>query len=111
MPSRSPAAGCCASIAIEAIVSAAAMSNAADVRCVISRQPPGAIIARVIGPRQGKRWKEHFVKTVPSPRRSLTIVLLALSLTAASPAARPEDIGMSSERLQRITDVVKTYID
>jgi CubicO group peptidase (beta-lactamase class C family) len=43
--------------------------------------------------------------------RRLSIVLLALSLTAAIvPTGRPEDVGLSSERLQRITDVVQRYI-
>jgi CubicO group peptidase (beta-lactamase class C family) len=44
-------------------------------------------------------------------RRSL-IAVLALSLTAATvPNGKPEDVGMSSERLQRINDVIKSYID
>jgi CubicO group peptidase (beta-lactamase class C family) len=52
------------------------------------------------------------VKSLPSPRRAFVIALLALSLTAASvPGGKPEDVGMSSERLQRITDVIKSYID
>jgi Beta-lactamase class C and other penicillin binding proteins len=51
------------------------------------------------------------VKAILPPRRTVAIVLLALSLTAATPSGRPEDVGMSSERLQRINDVVKTYID
>ena len=54
---------------------------------------------------------------ISTPRRRLGVVLLALSLTAATvpsataPAGKPEDVGMSSERLQRINDVIKTYID
>ena len=45
-------------------------------------------------------------------RRVAGIALLALSLTAAAvPGGRPEDVGMSSDRLQRINDVIKTYID
>ena len=45
-------------------------------------------------------------------RRSVVVVLLALSLTAATvPSGKPEDVGMSSDRLQRINDVIKTYID
>jgi CubicO group peptidase (beta-lactamase class C family) len=52
------------------------------------------------------------LKTLPSHRRALVIVLLALSLTAATPpGGKPEDVGMSSERLLRVNDVVKTYID
>ena len=46
-----------------------------------------------------------------SPRR-VAIALLALSLTAATvPGGKPEDVGMSSDRLQRVNDVVKSYID
>ena len=51
------------------------------------------------------------MKNMLPPRRTVAIVLLALSLTAATPSGRPEDVGMSSERLQRINDVVKAYID
>ena len=50
------------------------------------------------------------MKNMFLPHR-IAIVLLALSLTAANPVGRPEDVGMSSERLQRISEVVKTYID
>ena len=46
-----------------------------------------------------------------SPRR-VAIALLALSLTAATvPSGKPEDVGMSSDRLQRVNDVIKSYID
>ena len=51
------------------------------------------------------------MKNMLPPRRTVAVVLLALSLTAATPSGRPEDVGMSSERLQRINDVVKAYID
>ena len=47
-------------------------------------------------------------------RTRFAIVLLAvLTLTAASavPSVKPEDVGMSSERLQRVNEVIKTYID
>jgi len=45
-------------------------------------------------------------------RRAVGIALLALSLTAATvPGGKPEDVGLSSERLQRINDVITTYID
>ena len=48
---------------------------------------------------------------IPVPPR-LAAVLLALTLTAAGlPVGKPEDVGLSSERLQRINDVVKTYIE
>ena len=52
------------------------------------------------------------MKTLLSRPRAAAVVLLALSLTAATvPNGKPEDVGMSSERLQRINDVVKTYIE
>ena len=47
-------------------------------------------------------------------RTRFAIVLLAvLTLTAASavPSGKPEDVGMSSERLLRVNEVIKTYID
>ena len=49
------------------------------------------------------------------PRRTLAAVLIAflaitLTLTAAVPSGRPEDVGLSSERLQRINEVVQRYI-
>ncbi len=46
-------------------------------------------------------------------RRTLAAVLFlaaTLTLTAAVPTGRPEDVGLSSERLQRISDVVQRYI-
>ena len=52
------------------------------------------------------------MQIIPSRRRAAAVALLALSLTAATlPAGKPEDVGMSSERLQRVNDVIKTYID
>jgi CubicO group peptidase (beta-lactamase class C family) len=54
--------------------------------------------------------KERLVNT-PIIRR-IAVGLAALSLTAAvAPTAKPEDVGLSSERLQRINGVVQTYID
>jgi CubicO group peptidase (beta-lactamase class C family) len=49
------------------------------------------------------------------PRRTLAAVLavfcaITLTLTAAVPTGRPEDVGLSSERLQRISDVIQRYI-
>src|SRR5262245_56646005 len=45
-------------------------------------------------------------------RRRLPIVVLGIALTAGIvPDGRPEDVGLSSERLQRINDVVQQYID
>src|SRR5471030_1459106 len=50
--------------------------------------------------------------TMNVTRRSVAVVLLALSLTAAAAGpGKPEDVGMSSERLQRVNDVIKSYID
>ena len=48
-------------------------------------------------------------------RRTLAAVLtlvcaVTLTLTAAVPNGRPEDVGLSSERLQRINEVVQRYI-
>jgi CubicO group peptidase (beta-lactamase class C family) len=47
--------------------------------------------------------------------RTLAAVLtlacaVTLTLTAAVPSGRPEDVGLSSERLQRINEVVQRYI-
>ncbi len=45
-------------------------------------------------------------------RRAVGVALLAMSLTAATvPSGKPEDVGMSSDRLQRVNDVIKSYID
>ena len=50
------------------------------------------------------RMKSAFVRT-------LLLSLAALSLTAASlPSAKPEDVGMSSERLQRIQEMIQRRI-
>jgi CubicO group peptidase (beta-lactamase class C family) len=44
--------------------------------------------------------------------RRVAVAVLALSLTAATvPSGKPEEVGMSSERLQRINELIKTYID
>ena len=48
-------------------------------------------------------------------RRTLAAVLtlvcaVTLTLTAAVPSGRPEDVGLSSERLQRISEAVQRYI-
>ena len=48
-------------------------------------------------------------------RRTHAVVLaalcaLTLTLTAAVPSGKPEDVGLSSERLARINDVVQRYI-
>jgi CubicO group peptidase (beta-lactamase class C family) len=52
------------------------------------------------------------VKHLLSRHRAVAVVLLALSLTAATvPSGKPEDVGMSSDRLQHINDVIKSYID
>jgi len=44
--------------------------------------------------------------------RRLGIVILAVALTAASlPSDKPEAVGLSSERLQRINQMIQRYID
>jgi CubicO group peptidase (beta-lactamase class C family) len=44
--------------------------------------------------------------------RRLLVILVAFALTAAAlPTARPEDVGLSSERLQRINQLVQRYMD
>jgi CubicO group peptidase (beta-lactamase class C family) len=50
-----------------------------------------------------------------SPKRTgcarFIVILLALAMTAASvPVGRPEDLGLSSARLPRITEVIQRYI-
>ena len=46
-------------------------------------------------------------------RRLLLFSLLTLTLTASSlpKASRPEDLGLSSERLQRIHQMIQRHID
>jgi CubicO group peptidase (beta-lactamase class C family) len=48
------------------------------------------------------------MKTVA--RCALLVVLLAGSLVAAGPTAKPEEVGLSAARLQRITDMVQRRI-
>jgi CubicO group peptidase (beta-lactamase class C family) len=44
--------------------------------------------------------------------RRIAVGLVALSLTAAVvPNGKPEDVGLSSDRLHRINEVIQTYID
>jgi len=44
--------------------------------------------------------------------RHLAVALVAVTLTAGVvPSGRPEEVGLSSERLQRINDVMQQYID
>jgi CubicO group peptidase (beta-lactamase class C family) len=43
-------------------------------------------------------------------RCALLVVLLAGSLVAAGPTAKPEEVGLSAARLQRITDMVQRRI-
>ena len=44
--------------------------------------------------------------------RRIAVGLLAISLTAAVVTnGRPEDVGLSSDRLRRINDVIQAYID
>jgi CubicO group peptidase (beta-lactamase class C family) len=43
---------------------------------------------------------------------SLAVAIVAIVLTvAAVPTGRPEDVGLSSERLQRVNQVIQRYID
>ena len=49
----------------------------------------------------------------PSPRVLLRLVVAGVALAigvAAVPASKPEDIGLSSERLQRIGQLIERYI-
>jgi CubicO group peptidase (beta-lactamase class C family) len=46
----------------------------------------------------------------PAVRCALFVVLLAGSLGAAGTTAKPEDVGLSSERLQRITQMIERRI-
>jgi CubicO group peptidase (beta-lactamase class C family) len=52
------------------------------------------------------------MKTNLIPRHVVILALLGLPLTAASiPTARPEDVGLSSERLQRVHQMIQRHID
>ncbi|MDO8793283.1 MAG: serine hydrolase domain-containing protein [Vicinamibacterales bacterium] len=42
---------------------------------------------------------------------SLCVLGVPLSLSAAGPSAKPEDVGMSSDRLRRVHDLVQRHID
>src|SRR5688572_13728586 len=47
-------------------------------------------------------------------KRTLILVLVALvavPMTAATPTAKPEDVGLSAARLQRVRDLVQRHID
>ncbi|HSL24132.1 MAG TPA: serine hydrolase domain-containing protein [Vicinamibacterales bacterium] len=46
-------------------------------------------------------------------RLAIAFLLLSLgdSLVAQSPRTRPEEVGLSSERLQRLTQVLRSYVD
>ena len=41
----------------------------------------------------------------------LALAALAWPLTAATPTARPEEVGLSSERLKRVTELIQRHID
>jgi len=43
--------------------------------------------------------------------RRFSVILFALALTAGALPPKPEDVGLSSERLQRINQMVQRYID
>lgn len=42
---------------------------------------------------------------------AITTALLAAPLLADTPKARPEDVGLSSDRLERVTELVQRHID
>ena len=57
-----------------------------------------------------------FLRPLPSIVKSTAtraaVVLLAFAMTVgAVPSGKPEDVGLSSERLQRINQVIQRYID
>jgi CubicO group peptidase (beta-lactamase class C family) len=50
--------------------------------------------------------------TISTHLRRLALLIVAVSLTAGvMPSGKPEDVGLSAERLQRINEVVQRYID
>jgi CubicO group peptidase (beta-lactamase class C family) len=48
---------------------------------------------------------------VPRPPRFAVVVLALLLTGAALPSSKPEEVGLSSERLQRVNQLVQRYID
>jgi CubicO group peptidase (beta-lactamase class C family) len=47
-----------------------------------------------------------------NPARRVGVILLAVALSASAlPSGKPEEVGLSSERLQRINQLVQRYID
>src|SRR5512138_2208008 len=42
---------------------------------------------------------------------ALLVAILVLPVTAAGPSGKPEEVGISSERLQRLTQMIKRRID
>src|SRR5262249_18165732 len=61
---------------------------------------------------QGVPVKTRFTSLVRVPIGRVVVACVALALTGASvPSGRPEDVGLSTERLQRINQVVQRYID
>src|SRR6185295_19048410 len=57
-----------------------------------------------------RAWRRISMKI--AAQKALVVILLALPLSAASsvPSAKPEDVGVSSERLQRITQMIQRRI-
>ena len=50
--------------------------------------------------------------TAQAVGRRIAAAVLAVALTAGVvPDGKPEDVGLSSERLQRINDVMQQHID
>ena len=56
--------------------------------------------------------ENRFTSLVRVPIVRVLVACVALAVTAAAvPSGRPEDVGLSPERLQRINQVVQRYID
>src|SRR5436190_19523852 len=61
-------------------------------------------------PQTGQRWVRG--QEGQSVMKHIAAIVAALSLTAgAASNVKPEDVGLSSERLQRINEAVQRYID
>src|SRR5712691_8139847 len=61
---------------------------------------------------QGVPVKLTLTSLVRARVARILVAFVALALTvAAVPSGRPEDVGLSTERLQRINQVVQRYID
>ena len=64
------------------------------------------VFVNMIQMRRTARWAGTW------PLTRIAVALLAVALTAGVvPNGRPEDVGLSSERLQRVTQLIQRYID